>query len=209
MRSMRWALGSCAALLAFAALPSPSADREDFDSLSREFGGSPIYCASIAADHRICTWHEGRTQHYVCEFDAEGRRIGEPCIQQDDNTSMVTYPRSVEKYSGRWRREKIMEVCEAEFAALEAAKSVREVSGFVGAGPKSCSIDGEDLGCTWHAVRRTPGYISLARITRTPGDKVDMTCRFKDHGETRESGSCHAYVAGETPPGEDEVAGCR
>jgi len=208
MRSMRRSLGCFAAILTFAALPS-SAEFKDFDSLSRALGGPPIYCASIADDRRICTWHEGRSHHYVCELDSEGLRVGEPCIRQDDNTAMVTFPRSVEKYSGRWRREKIMEVCEAEFAALEAAKSVRAVCEFVGAGPKSCSSDGEDLTCTWHAVRRTPGYISLARITRSPGKRFDMTCKFRDHGQTRDDGTCHVYIAGETPPAEDEVAGCR
>jgi len=208
MRSMRRTLGSCMALPAFAALAS-GAGLEDSDSLFETRGGNLIYCASIATDRQICTWHEGRSYHYVCELDSEGRRVGEPCIRRDDNTSMITFPRSVEKYSGRWRRMKQKEVCEAEFAALEAAKSVREVSEFVGAGPRSCSVADEDLVCTWHAARRTPGYISLARISHTPGKKIDMTCEFKDHGQTRESGTCHAYIAGETPPDADEAAGCQ
>jgi hypothetical protein len=208
MRSIRWILGSFAALSAFAALPS-NADPEDFDSLSRNLGGQPIYCAAIAADHRICTWHEGRYRHHVCEFDSEGKRVGEPCIQQDDNTTMTTFPRSVEKYSGRLRRAKKREVCEAAFAALETAKSVREVNEFVGAGPKSCSVEGGHLSCTWHAVRRTPGYISLARISHASGKKIDMTCKFEDGGQSRDSGTCHLYTAGETPSTAGPFTACR
>jgi hypothetical protein len=208
MRSIRRAIGAGVALPAFAALAF-SADLEGSDLRFERRGGNPIYCASIAADRQICTWHEGRSHHYVCELDAEGRRIGESCFRQEDNTSMVTFPRSVEKYSGRWRRMKKKEVCEAEFAALEAVQSVREVSEFVGAGPKSCSVDGERLVCTWHAARRTPGYVSLARITRTPGKKVDMTCEFKDHGQTRESGTCRAYSADEAPPDADQAPDCQ
>jgi hypothetical protein len=208
MRSMRLALWPFVALLAFAALSS-SAGLEESDSLFRKLGGPPIYCAFIAADRQICTWHEGRSHHYVCELDSEGRRVGELCIQRDDNTSMVTFRGTARNHSGRRRRMEKKEICQTEFAALEAAKSVLEVCEFVGAGPRSCSVDGEDITCTWHAVRRTPGYISLARIARAPGKKVDMTCKFKEHGESRESGTCYVYIAGETPPGANQVAGCR
>ncbi|MBW2494171.1 MAG: hypothetical protein JRE43_05425 [Deltaproteobacteria bacterium] len=107
------------------------------------------------------------------------------------------------------RRAKKKEICQEEFAALETAQSVRQVSEFVGAGPKSCSTDGEHLVCTWHAVRRTPGYISLARITRAPGKKLDMTCQFQDRGQSRDAGSCRAYVEGETPPDADQYTACQ
>lgn len=208
MRSMRLALWSAVALLAFTALPS-SADLEESDSLFKKLGSSPIYCAFISADRQICTWHEGRSRHYVCELDSEGRPVGDFCIQRDDNTSMVTYRGTAGNDTGRRRRMEKKEMCQAEFSALEAAKSVREVCEFVGAGPKSCFVAGEEVTCTWHAARRTPGYISLARIAHAPGKKVDMTCKFKEHGQNRESGTCHAYIAGETPPDADQVAGCQ
>jgi hypothetical protein len=191
-------------LLAFAALRS-SADLVEPEPLFRKLGIDPIYCASIAADRQICTWHEGRFSHFVCELDSEGRVVGEPCIRRDDNTTMTTF-RDAEIYPpGRRRTQKVKEICRTEFTALEAAKSIREVGEFVGAGPKSCSVDGEDITCKWHAVRRTPGYISLARIARAPGKKLDVTCAFKANGQSRESGTCHVYVAGKTPPGDDWV----
>jgi hypothetical protein len=208
MRSMRLALWPFVALLAFAALPS-SAGLEESDSLFRKLGGPPIYCAFIAADRQICTWHEARSRHFVCELDSEGRLVGELCIQQDDNTTMTTFPETAKYRTGRRRQMKKKEMCQTEFAALEAAKSVRELCEFVGAGPRSCHVSGEDITCTWHAVRRTPGYISLARIARAPGKKVDMTCKFNDRGQSRESGTCHVYIAGKTPPTADPFPGCQ
>jgi hypothetical protein len=208
MRSMRLALGLLVTLLAFAALPY-SGGLEEPQPLFQTLGRDPIYCAFIAADRQICTWHEGKSNHFVCELDSEGRLVGELCIRRDDNTSMTTFPSTAKNRSGRRRRMEKKKVCETEFAALEAAKSVREVCEFVGAGPRSCSVNAEDITCTWHAVRRTPGYISLARIARAAGKKVDMTCQFKEHGQSRESGTCHVYIAGKTPPSADQVPGCR
>ena len=208
MQSMRPALGSLAALFACAALASgadPEAPEPDFPTLGPS---PPVYCASIADDRQICTWHERNTHHYVCELDAEGRRVGDQCIHRLDNTSMSTFRGTTNYISGRRRRMMKTEMCQTEFTALEAAKSIRQVCEFVGAGPKTCVVDGEEITCNWHAVRRTPGYISLARIARAPGKKLDMTCKFKERGENRESGTCQVYVAGEAPPGDDETAGC-
>jgi hypothetical protein len=208
MRPMQPALGSFVALLAFVALPS-SAGLGEPGSLLRNPISSPIHCAFIAADRQICTWHEGRSRHFVCELDAEGRLVGEPCIQQDDNTTMTTFPETAKNRTGRRRRMAKKGMCQTEFAALEAAKNVREVCEFVGAGPKSCDVNGEGITCTWHAVRRTPGYISLARIAHAAGKRIDMTCKFSEHGQNREGGTCHVYIAGKTPSTADPFPGCQ
>jgi len=205
MRSMRLIFGFVASLLPLAAPPS-SADPDERDDGSWVFESTPIYCAAIGDDRHICTWHEGRSYHLVCELDSEGQLVEEPCIRRDDNVSMYTYPdRKVKKRSrlsdARMRRK----LCQEEFSALEAAKSIRQVSEFVGAGPNWCQISGDALTCTWHAVRRTPGYISLARIVSTTHSKIDMNCKFKKNGQNREDGTCHAYIAGRTPPSTNQA----
>jgi hypothetical protein len=36
-----------------------------------------------------------------------------------------------------------------------------------------------------------------------------MTCKFKERGQSRDSGTCHVYIAGKTPPSADQVHDCQ
>jgi hypothetical protein len=185
-------------ILALSALPV-YADLEENRYLSWILGTDPIYCAFIENDRQFCTWHEASALHLVCELDAKGRLIGEPCIRQDDNTSMHVFPS--DNKTGRPDRispGKRRRMCEASLSTLNAAQSIRQVSEYVGAGPKSCHIDGDTTTCTWHAVRRTPGYIALARIVKTKSKKIDLICEFSENGKSRGDGSCRVGIAFQT-----------
>jgi hypothetical protein len=54
--------------------------------------------------------------------------------------------------------------------------------------------------CSWHAVRRTPGYIELSRIADEPRDKLNLRCVLAADGASRAGGSCTTAVGGRPEP---------
>ncbi len=193
---MRLAWGFVAALFALSALPS-SADPDETGDLLRIPEGLPIYCAFIGSDRQVCTWHEGRSHHTVCELDLTGSLAGELCFQQKDNDLMTIFSHSMKKYRNTLRAlHEIRKVCRGVLPTLEAAKSIRQVSELVGAGPVFCQVVGDVFTCKWHGVRRTPGYATLARVTMNEeGHKINLICKFKESGRNRDHGSCKAGSA--------------
>lgn len=185
----------CAALAAAAA-----AEQDDVARISGETGSRPLYCAELSPELRVCTWHERRTRHVVCEFDGEGRRTSEPCLRLDDNESMRVFPtRPTGANRGARRSEPSREEVRAEaLRLLEAVPDVRGMVRLVGAGPVWCRR-GEHLTCAWHAVRRTPGYVTLARVADAPGKKIGLVCRFELDGSSGGPGSCRAEPSGAPP----------
>jgi hypothetical protein len=190
-----WLIRLAPAAFAILALPVSfastvdSGERGDFSKIP---DGLPIYCALIGSDRQVCTWHEGRTHHTVCELDFAGKLAGEPCFQQNDNDSMTIFSTSSKKYrNARRGLQEMRKGCRAILPALKRAMTVRQVSELVGVGPQSCRLAGDDLTCRWNGVRRTPGYPTLAKLAmNNEGDRLDLICEFNEGGQSRGYGSC-------------------
>jgi hypothetical protein len=190
--------GRTAVLLALASLPAVAVS-DDRLQASSVFGSVPISCALVGIDRQICTWHEGRSHHVVCEIDSKGQLVGEPCVRSADNESMRAFPSRKSKYRSGIDARNQKEALRREAKSLPAAaRSLRDVIDLVGAGPSLC-MGGDVLSCRWHAVRRTPGFITLSRIANTRGMRLDLICKFKSNGDDREQGSCNVGIAGRTP----------
>jgi hypothetical protein len=172
----------------------------DQQQLIAALDSNPLYCATINESRRICTWHVERRHHVVCELDPSEQPAGASCSYQEDNSRMLVFPSlgSKGQQGGAGGSSQKRAFRKAARARLEAARTLAQVNGLVGAGPKVCQGE-EPLTCTWHAVRRTPGYITLARIANAPGKKIDLICKFTDGGKSREAGACGAHVAGRAP----------
>jgi hypothetical protein len=159
----------------------------------------PIACAFVGSDRQICTWHVGRSHHLVCVVDPQGRIIEEPCLRHEDNTSMRTFPNRKSKHRSSIENRNKKEALRREAkAALDGARGFWQVIQLVGAGPSVC-LGGEVLRCRWHAVRRTPGFITLSRIANTRGKRLELACTFTENGESRGHGSCQVHVEGRGP----------
>lgn len=198
MPHTRTALGLAGAFVILAGSPSKT-DAGDSGDMSWVLGSPPMFCALVGGGRQLCTWHVGNSFHLVCELDGDGKTVGDPCVRRDDNVSMSTFSRKRSKFhSGTRRRKERREAGEEAIAELDEAQSLRQVVELVGAGPRWCH-SGASLTCTWHLVRRTPGYITIARVANAPGKKLDLICRFNESGETRDDGSCRAGVAGRSP----------
>lgn len=159
-------------------------------------GAPPLYCASVGAARIYCTWHERRVRHVVCEF-GPGGDAGR-CRDFLDNESMNAFPNSRGK-TRRGRRIAEADASKARLQAsaqaeLDAASTLDAVIELVGAGPLWC-MEGETLLCGWKSVRRTPGYITLARAQNAPGKKIALICEFNADGSSRKPGSCTTEAA--------------
>lgn len=179
-------------------------DGMDVTAISRELGRKPLYCAQISAERTFCTWRDRRAHHLVCEFDANSFRTGKPCVRRPNNDSMRTYPPNTGK--GARKRNDAAKISARKEArsALEATKNIDDVVRLVGAGPMWCQRN-DRLLCGWHAARKTPGYVTLARVADSPGRKVALTCTFEANGSSI-PGACRAEAAGSSrPPREDLV----
>ena len=187
------------ALVLAIALPARAQEYlDDLPALSTKLGAKPMYCATTLPDRQICTWHD-RSFHLVCEFDGAGKRTGAPCSRQPDNVSMGTFPRtSAKDQDAKMQRSKPI-LADAARTQLDDARSVEQVSAVIGAGPIWCHR-GDLMTCSWHAVRRTPGYRRLARIADAPGKQLNVHCLFEVDGSARDKGSCTVLVGGRPEP---------
>lgn len=80
---------------------------------------------------------------------------------------------------------------------LSVAKTVFEVSEWVGEAPEECLGAPEpEIVCSWIAARRSPGYIQVARAAAvesgilTGEPKIQVLCRFPGPNAPRGSDSC-------------------
>jgi hypothetical protein len=153
----------------------------DLASLSAELGGEPLYCAHVAGDAQLCTWHVRRREHVVCELAADGQRTAAPCLRRPDNESMLTFPSGSGPGPTVWSRPSRSRLRHAARTELADARTLDDMVRLVGAGPVWCE-QGEQLACGWYVRRRTPGYITVARAADAPGRKVGLVCRFAPDG---------------------------
>jgi len=99
----------------------------DIDSMTAELGRPPLYCAAVAADRQICTWHERKTRYVVCEFDLDAVRTAKPCVRMPDNESMRTYSKTERKGARRRPSGKEAEEKEAARIAFANARSLDDL----------------------------------------------------------------------------------
>ena len=171
--------------------------------ITAQLGDGPMYCATTLPDRVLCTWHEARAFHLVCELDAAGKRTPAPCTRQPDNVQMSVFPAKQPGGPGTVvHNPKVAargEVIAAARAELDAAQSLEQVVEAVGAGPVWCQRR-DVLVCSWHAVRRTPGYLRLSRVADAPGSKVNLRCTFDAEGRSHAPGACAVTVGGNPEP---------
>lgn len=171
----------------------------DRAAVSASVGHEPMYCAATRLDRQLCTWRDARTFHLVCELDGSDKRTATPCVRQPDNVAMWTFPTTSQASrpgsTVRKTKGSRTELIAAARAELDAAQSLEEVVERIGAGPVWCQR-GDGLVCSWHAVRRTPGYMRLSRIANAPGKKVNVHCRFDADGRLHGPGACDVTVGG-------------
>lgn len=175
------------------------AEPADRAAVSASVGREPMYCAATHPDRQLCTWRDARTFHLVCELDGSGKRTAAPCIRQPDNVEMWTFPTTSQTSrpgsTVRKTKRSRTELIAAARAELDAAQSLEQVVERIGAGPVWCQR-GDGLVCSWHAVRRTPGYMRLSRIANAPGKKVNVRCGFDADGRSHGPGTCDVTVGG-------------
>lgn len=176
-------------------LPDSAAD---VVSISWWMANLPLHCARISTDHEICTWRGRKTLNVTCQVDrATGALAGsEPCVVRRDNEEMrawapTTHKEGKERERGEAQKRQLQRAAAADWAR---ALTLQQVTRFVGVGPDRCSL-GNELTCSWVAVRRTPGYIPLARLTQMNGPKIRILCRFPLDGANRGKDSCLFHVA--------------
>jgi hypothetical protein len=168
------------------------------DAITMEAGSSPIYCAARSEAQRICTWHSQSNRHVVCRLDRRGDRVA-PRESYLDNDKMQTYPRQKRHVRRQKRRVRNKELQAQAVEELEQAEeSLSGVIDLVGAGPVWCGSEAENLICGWHAIRRTPGYITLSRVSDAPDQKLGMICRFTAAGD-RTTRGCVVEISGVPP----------
>ena len=165
------------------------------DAITMQLGSSPRHCAALTAGHRVCTWHVERTRHVVCELDPARRSL--QCLDSPDNENVQTFPSGSprKRKANAAKRKALIEAARAE---LSGAHTLWDLTRLVGAGPRECDA-GERLACSWHLVRRTPGYVTLARITEAPGKKIDLECTLPDRTAPRAPASCRVGVSERGP----------
>ncbi len=173
---------------------SAYAEAIDVSDVSRKIGSGPLYCATVPG-RQICTWHEKRTQHVVCNFDETGIRIDRWCLITSDNELMITFPGPAPRRKARTANRDLRNAAREKLGALRTLDDVIEL---VGAGPAWCGV-GEMITCGWRLARRTPGYILFARVANAPGKKLDVLCRFDRSGGILSDG-CHVEVMGSFRP---------
>jgi len=176
-----------------AAADAEAIDASDF---SLKIGSGPLYCATVPG-RQICTWHEKRTRHVVCDLDEAGVRTDQPCLITSDNEAMLSFPSRGRSSAGKMLTRK-RDMQNAAREKLESLRTLDDVIELVGAGPAWCRV-GEEVTCGWNAVRRTPGYIVLSRVANLPGKKVDVLCRFDRSGGILSDG-CRVELMGSFPP---------
>ena len=164
---------------------SADAEATDVSDVSWKIGSGPLYCATVPG-RQICTWHEKRTQHVVCDFDEAGIRTERWCLKTSDNEVMSSFPGPPHRRKARTSNRDLRNAAQEKLGALRTLDDVIEL---VGAGPASCRV-GETITCSWKLVRRTPGYILFSRVANAPGKKLDVLCRFDGSGEVL-SDECH------------------
>lgn len=190
------------AAIAFAvALPAGAQDEPaGLAAISAKAGHEPMYCATTTPDRQLCTWRDADTFRLVCELDAAGQRTATPCQRRPDNELMWTYPNSTTGQPTRAKaaaRERLRSDAKAQ---LDAARSLEQLVQFVGVGPVWCRSDGAAMTCSWHAVRRTPGYVELSRIADAPRKKLNLHCVLAADGASRADDSCTMSVGGRPEP---------
>ncbi|MFP8878487.1 MAG: hypothetical protein AAEJ52_19285 [Myxococcota bacterium] len=171
----------------------------DVDGVSSKLGADPVHCAQLP-DQEICTWHlRARGEHIVCYFDVTEPSVNRPCLRTNDNLSMLVFPqRRFLKVTGLRPTSRQLQLSEEAKQQLDDSSTLEAVVKLIGAGPIWCR-KGDALVCGWHAVRRTPGYITLARIAGAPGKKLAVVCRFAPDGLAREPGSCRVFKSSRPP----------
>jgi len=193
------AIAACVLATTVAITGARAADEAaDIAAITAKTGRPPLYCASLPGDRRVCTWHERKTQHLVCEFDASSVRTAKPCLQSPANESMRTYTKSDRKGARQPRTGIAAEEKQAARLAFAGARDLDDIIALVGAGPVWC-LGGETLECGWFATRRTPGYVTVARFAGVAGRKVALTCAFGPDANLL-ADSCTAKAARSTRP---------
>ena len=158
------------------------------------------YCADVGGLARVCT-HRENGRSVVCDLRAGSHPADSRCFGWPDNTQMHTFPKRSKggrKTGGSRKRDPkavaerkaLVEEVRARFAA---AATIWDVIAIAGAGPVYCDAIGK-LECGWHANRRTPGYVPLARYAEAPGKKIDMVCTFDLAGRLEGPGACRAWA---------------
>jgi hypothetical protein len=192
------------ALVAFAVFAAGAAwaqdDFADRAAVTAKVGREPYYCAHTLADRQLCTWSDGGADHLVCEFDAAGKRTATPCLRRPDNEQMWSFPAATNGPRTTAKSNTRAQLRAEAQAQLDATRSLEQMVSFVGAGPVWCHADGAALTCSWHVVRRTPGYIEISRIANEPGKKANLHCVFAADGASRADGSCTTSIGGRAEP---------
>jgi hypothetical protein len=160
-------------------------------------GAAPDLCASVSEGHEVCTWFRRRSEHVVCELGASDLLGGE-CLHTPNSESMLVFD-PPKRRKGARRPRKRQDQVDAANATLDAARHLSDVIRLVGAGPVWCFED-DGLQCSWFAIRRTPGYVTLARAANVAGKKLSLLCRFPGALEPRGPDSCALEVRGRPLP---------
>lgn len=187
-----------------AAAGEGSSPGEALAKLSARIGGAPDFCARIGEQGRVCTWHHRRQEHVVCAFGLPAlaqELMGETCLRTPDNENMQTFRVTRSRKGARRYPDRKQQRTEAR-AALDRAERLADVIRLVGAGPRWCAADGSgpaSLACSWHLVRRTPGYNLFGRAANAPGKKLNLLCSFPGPLEPRAAGDACSIEEGGAP----------
>jgi hypothetical protein len=173
------------------------AEAIDVSDVSSKIGSGPLYCATVPG-RQICTWHEQRTRHVVCDFDEAGIRTERWCLRTSDNEVMLSFPDPAHRRKARTTKRDLRNAAREKLGTLRILDDVIEL---VGAGPAWCRV-GEKITCGWKIVRRTPGYILFSRVANAPGKKLDVLCRFDRSGGLLSDG-CQVELMGSFLPPPD------
>jgi hypothetical protein len=167
-------------------------------------GNLPLYCTRTSEALEICTWHGRDSLNLACEIHRSEAAPGASgrCVSRPDNEEMDAWPSFLRptgkkgKERGKGQPKESETIRRTTHASWAARGSVWEVTEFVGVGPDRCAM-GAALTCSWIAVRATPGYIDLARLSDLNGSKIRVLCRFPAYDAPRTEDSCVLVAADE------------
>jgi hypothetical protein len=170
-----------------------SAPGADVAAISWWMGNLPLYCTAASEALEICTWRGRDSLNVACEIQRSEGASGAAgrCVSRPDNEQMGIWSgfaglgarRGDGKVSGKEALRRSTE------SAWAGRRTLWEVTEFVGVGPDRCAL-GTPLTCTWIAVRMTPGYIDLARLSDLNGSKIRVLCRFPSYSAPRTDDAC-------------------
>lgn len=169
-------------------------------AISEIVGPNPRICVATGAGTELCEWPLGKRDRGwepLADAIATSDRINllcelPPAPSPREPESCTVHPRRSNRYSWKGVQGEQQAVAAA---ALDAARTLPDMSRLMGAAPESCVGAAEGLRCLWRTDDQTFGHGTLAVWIGAPlSKKVRLRCIFPADGSPRRVEACAAEI---------------